>query len=266
MRRIYLLLAVILLTVVFIGCTQEQGTTKETGTLAFVANGEDFAREGFISKDNWRISFDNVYITLADITGYQANPPYDAYKGGEIKYDKKLGLNKVYTVDIAKGSEPAVVDKVEGVPAGHYNAISWDMVKGTEGIAEGNMLILKGKAEKEGKIVNFNIKLNQELRVRAGEYIGDVRKGIVQQGKEAQLEMTFHLDHIFGDAEAPADDDLNLGALGFEPLAVLAENGKLEVDQPALKALLNKEEYNKLSELLYSLPHVGEGHCFVEKK
>jgi len=37
-----------------------------TGKLQFYANGEDFVRQGFVSKDGWSISFDHVYITLSD--------------------------------------------------------------------------------------------------------------------------------------------------------------------------------------------------------
>ncbi|KJS22718.1 MAG: hypothetical protein VR72_04065 [Clostridiaceae bacterium BRH_c20a] len=266
MKKICFLTALLLIFVLVpTGCSLGKKEVKEVGTLKFVANGEDFAREGFISKDNWRISFDHVYVNLADITGYQANPPYDAYGGGEIKSSSKVSLDKIYTMDIAQGEGPSVVGKVENAPVGHYNAISWSMVKGNGGPAEGNVLVLIGDAKKENKTINFSIKFDQELLIKAGEFIGDERKGIVQRGKEAELEMTFHLDHIFGDIETPADDDLNLGSLGFEPFANIAENGQLDVDNQGLKTKLSNSDYEKLSDLLYSLPHVGEGHCYVEK-
>jgi len=53
-----------------------------TGRLQVYANGEDFVRQGFVSKDGWSINFDHVYITLADITAYQTEPPYDPHSGG----------------------------------------------------------------------------------------------------------------------------------------------------------------------------------------
>ncbi|KJS82669.1 MAG: hypothetical protein JM58_14395 [Peptococcaceae bacterium BICA1-8] len=266
MKKICFLTALILISVlVLAGCSLGKKEANEVGSLKFVANGEDFAREGFVSKDNWQISFDHVYVNLADIVGYQANPPYDAYEGGKIKFTSEVSLDKVYTMDIAQGDEPSVVGKVENVPVGHYNAISWNMVKGNEGPAKGNVLVLIGKAAKDNKTINFNIKFDQELLVKAGEFIGDERNGIVQEGKEAELEMTFHLDHIFGDFETPADDDLNLGALGFEPFANIADNGQLDIDNQGLKAKLSTSDYGRLTELLFSLPHVGEGHCHVEK-
>jgi len=43
-----------------------------TGTLQFVANGEDFIRQGFTSKDGWNISFDEVLASgSVDHRGFQ---------------------------------------------------------------------------------------------------------------------------------------------------------------------------------------------------
>jgi hypothetical protein len=91
--------------------------------------------------------------------------------------------------------------------------------------------------------------------------VGDERKGILAAGEEADLEATFHFDHLFGDGEAPPDDDINTGALGFDPLAALASDGVLEADSDRLEADLDPADYAKLLEILPSLGHVGEGHC-----
>jgi len=48
--------------------TMTSGTDETTGTLQFYANGEDFVRQGFVSKDGWAINFDTVNITLENIT------------------------------------------------------------------------------------------------------------------------------------------------------------------------------------------------------
>ena len=83
----------------------------------------------------------------------------------------------------------------------------------------------------------------------------------MQECGTADLEMTFHFDHIFGDADTPADDELNVGAPGFEPFAELAEGGKLDVDMAALKEKISAEDFGKLEAMLPTLGHVGEGHC-----
>lgn len=217
------------------------------GTLQFYANGEDFVRQGFVSKDGWSINFDHVYITLAEVTACQTSPPYDPHSDAEMNCDVKIDLEKVYTVDLAEGGEyalPILVDGVPDVPAGHYNAISWKMVKAPSGPAAGYSLVMVGTAEKDGRIVDFTINVEEECVYICGEYVGDERKGIVVDGGAADLEMTFHFDHIFGDAETPLDDELNLSAVGFEPFADTAEGGKLELDMGELH-----------------LGHVGEGHC-----
>ena len=96
MRKSFLLIVgmVLLLVISFgiIGCSDDDDEENEDmlGTLKFTANGEDFVRQGFVSKDGWRIDFDHVYITISDIAAYQTNPPYDAHEGGAISGSTKI--------------------------------------------------------------------------------------------------------------------------------------------------------------------------------
>lgn len=235
-----------LFIIALIGCVG----AGAAGTLQFHANGEDFVREGFVSKDGWSIKFDHVYITLADVSAYQTDPPYDPHSGGDIKGKVEVGLDKVYTVDLAEGgadASPILVGEAKNAPAGHYNAISWKMVKASSGPASSYSLVMIGTAEKDGRSVDFTINVDEECSYSCGEYVGDERKGILEQGGTADLEMTFHFDHIFGDAETPMDDELNLAALGFEPFADTAEGRKVDMNMGELH-----------------LGHVGEGHCYCE--
>ncbi len=247
--------------IVFASCAGGGGTV---GTLQFHANGEDFVRQGFVSKDGWSINFDHVYITLADVTAYQTEPPYDPHSGADVKASVKVSLPKTYTVDLAKGGEdapPILVGEVTNAAAGHYNAISWKMAKASSGPANGYSLVIVGTAEKGDTRIDFSIKVDNEYGYSCGEFIGDERKGILQEGGVADVEMTFHFDHIFGDAETPMDDELNVGAVGFEPFAGIAEGGKLDVDMIVLQAKLPAGDYEALVDILPTLGHVGEGHC-----
>jgi hypothetical protein len=235
---------------------------EETGTLQFRANGEDFIRQGFVTKDGWSMTFDKVYVTLENITAYQADPPYDAHEGGTIQATVTAALDGVHTVDLAAGDENAepVLIGEQQVVAGRYNALSWEMVPApADSPASGAVIMLQGTAEKEGETIDFTIKLDQPSTHTCGDYVGDERKGIVQAGDTADIEATFHFDHIFGDAETPLDDSLNTGALGFDPLATLATDGVLEADMAMLKETLSTENYEKLANA--HLAHVGEGHC-----
>lgn len=260
-----------LVAVVLSGCGSnaepkgpEQTTSPQVGVLQFKANGEDFVRAGFTSKDGWDITFDHVYINLAEVTAYQSEPPYDSEKGAEIQAEKRASLPGARTVDLAEGNEdapPILVGEVKDAVVGHYNAISWKMARAAEGPNQGYSLVIVGKAVKGKETVNFTIKDEGEYSYAGGEYVGDQRKGILAAGGTADLEMTFHFDHIFGDADTPADDELNLGASGFNPFAALAEKGALDVDMAKLQQKLAPAEYQKLKEVLKTLGHVGEGHC-----
>lgn len=259
-RRFTLLIFGTLILALIAAC----GGSEATGELEFRANGEDFVRQGFVSKDSWRITFDNVYVTLTDVAAYQTNPPYDASDGAEIEGDSVM-LPETYTIDLAAGSadaDPILVGAREDAPAGQYNAVSWRMIPATEGDAAGYTVMLVGTAEKDGEVIDFSLKFDDDFQYRCGEFVGDARKGILAAGETADVELTFHFDHVFGDADAPMDDALNVDALGFDPLAALARDGMLDMETADLEAGLSAEEFATLMDTLQTLGHVGEGHCY----
>ncbi len=259
-----LLILATLISILLTGC----GGAAETGPLQFTANGEDFVRQGFVSKDGWQITFDHVYVHLTDITGYQTDPPYDPHAGGEPQAEATAALDGSYTVDLAQGGEdaaPILVGQDEQAPAGHYNAVHWQMTPASEGPAAGYALVIIGTAEKEGQTVDFTLDVEKGYAYTCGDYVGDERKGLLAADGTGELEMTFHFDHIFGDAETPMDDDLNLGAPGFDPFAALVDgNGTLRIDMAGLEESLAPEAYQMLVDILPTLGHVGEGHCHSE--
>ncbi|MDY6917927.1 MAG: DUF4382 domain-containing protein [Chloroflexota bacterium] len=259
------IVTLLLVAVALISC----GGTAAAGTLQFLANGEDFVREGFVSKDGWSITFDHVYVHLAEVTAYQTDPPYDPHTSATIEGDVEASLPSAYTVDLAEGDEsadPILVGEVENAAVGLYNAVSWKMTKASSGPAEGYALVVVGTAEKDGHTIDFTISIEEEYTYCCGEYVGDERKGIVEGGDTADVEMTFHFDHVFGDFDAPADDHVNTGATGFDPFAALADNGVVDEDLASLEAKLSLQDYQTLVNTLPTLGHVGEGHCYCDKQ
>jgi hypothetical protein len=242
---------------------QTQTTDSTPGTLQLHANGEDFVRQGFISKDGWKITFDQLYVNLAEVTAYQTDPPYKAETGGKPEAKQKVILTETKTIDLAEGNETAetILVSETSAPPGRYNALSWKMPKATVGPAEGYSLLMSGTATKDGQTIPFTLKIDQELEFTCGDFVGDERKGILQAGNTAELEATFHFDHLFGDGSAPPEDEINTGALGFAPLVAIAEKGKVEADMATLKNQLSPTDYQKFMAILPSLGHVGEGHC-----
>ena len=233
--------------------------STETGTLEFRANGEDFVRQGFVSVDGWSIAFDNVIIHLSDVTAYQTDPPYQSITG-ETPDGEAISLSDTFQIDLAEGSaeaDPILVDSMSA-NAGQYNAISWEMVSG-----DNNATVqMVGTAVKDNTTISFNILIEDSYSYVCGEFVGDVRKGFVNADSTGDIEMTFHFDHLFGDGDSDPSEPLNVGALGFDPLAAIANNGNLEITQSELESQLTAEEYASLLDNLATLGHVGEGHCF----
>jgi hypothetical protein len=267
------LVKTVIMTILISSCSspeapKNQPTTvdENQGTLTLVANGEDFVRQGFITKDGWQVDFDHVYVTLNDVVAYQTEPPYDPES--EQQFNAKESVNLISnstTVDLAAGDENAKPIQITQVkaPFGNYNALAWKLVNDQE---TGASIVLEGKATKKEQTINFLLSFSSPLEYVCGEFIGEERKGIFTANTSAELETTFHFDHIFGDADTPMDDDLNVAALGFEPLAKLSENNQLKSNLKILQQKLNSQDYQKLQKAISSLGHVGEGHCRLQNQ
>jgi hypothetical protein len=220
------------------------------GTLQLFASGEDLATEGFQApertKDGWSLVFDHIFVTLADITAYQTSPPFEPQSDMPIMATDQVTVPGPVTVDLvteADDEDRVLVAEVNAQP-GHYNAIAWRMEVADSGPAEGTSMLLIGTATRGDQTVPFRIAVPEPLRYECGEYVGDERKGFVEAGGIADLEMTFHLDHVFGREDKDGDDPMNLDAPGFEPFS-----GGPDV-YPLTMGNLH-------------VGHAGEGHCRV---
>lgn len=243
--------------------TEQTNNNSGSGNLTLVANGEDFVRQGFVTKDGWRVDFDHVYVTLANVTAYQSEPAFDPDKDEQIQAKNEVTLvSETTTVDLAAGdanADPITVTQAQA-EAGFYNALAWQVVTPESGETN-SAIVLEGTAQKDGQSIDFVLNLDKPLAYKCGEFVGDARKGFLEADAQTQVETTFHFDHIFGDAEAPMDDAINTGAVGFDPMAQLADDGTLNVDLAMLQQELSTQEYQTLEKAIKGLGHVGEGHC-----
>lgn len=244
--------------------------SAEQGTLTLVANGEDFVRQGFVSKDGWSINFDNLYVNVGEAIAYAAESNFEPQKNDtkdSIEYEQKVEfLDRAEVTDLAAGeadADPVAVAETNVSP-GFYNALAWEVTTAdADSAIAGKTMNLIGQATKDGETIDFNLSFNQPTTYVCGEFVGDLRQGIVEADTPGTVEMTFHFDHLFGDLDTPPEDALNQDALGFEPIASLASNATVELNDEDLAEGLSPEDYQKLSEAIAGLGHVGEGHCVV---
>ena len=234
--------------------------------LALLANGEDFIRKGFISKDGWQLTFDKVDLNLGKVTAYQTNTPFNPDVNQEIDFSEKSELVKdIIKINLAEGDEksPPILVTQKEVAIGNYNALSWSLIPRNN---EDNnySILLEGIATKDNQNINFSLKFNEPLTYLCGEYVGEERKGIVTEENSAQVEITLHFDHLFGDESMSQDDEINQDALGFEPFSNLATSNNIKVDQITLQNKFDSPTYETLQNIFKNLGHVGEGHCIVE--
>ncbi len=278
-RNLVKINTIALLSLLIASCSSETSESNNTSTVAnnqgeatlnLVANGEDFIRQGFVTKDGWTMNFDRLDVNLSDVTAYQIEGAFEPTEGDKLdtlEYSEKVSLlDTPKVVDLAEGeadAEPIMVTNAEVTP-GFYNAVAWKIdIAEAESPLAGKTMVLQGTASKDEQVINFDISLNRPIQYLCGEYVGDERKGIIQAGETGELETTFHFDHIFGDRETSPDDALNVDALGFEPLAKLASGDSLTIDDATLSQQLSPEDQEKLTKAVIGLGHVGEGHCAV---
>ena len=256
------------LSLLLVGCSGRGNTNSDIesqGSLSLVANGEDFAREAFTTKDDWQINFERVEVTVGEVTAYQVEGSFNPEAKSQIKSETSiLLLPETQTINLAReteGGKPILVKETKA-PEGFYNALSWQMVtKKEQNFPDGYTLLLEGTGIKANREIKFLLGFNEPIKYICGEFIGDTRKGIVKFGENTEVEMTFHLDHIFGDGTVKAEAEINQNALGFEPLAKLAASDNLKLSQQDLQQQLSPEAYQKLQNAIAGLGHVGEGHC-----
>jgi len=70
--------AIVLLPILLAGCKSaetlaQQGKIDNRGNLVLVANGEDFVRQGFLTKDGWKIEFDRLEVSVSEVIAYNTN-------------------------------------------------------------------------------------------------------------------------------------------------------------------------------------------------
>ena len=220
------------------------------GTLTLFANGEELATEGFLApeltRDGWELRFDHIFVTLSGVAALQTDPPYDAAAGGvpEASVTASFDDADQMTIDLTDtGADGRVRIASVTAPQGHYNAVTWSVVPATTGDWAGQSIVFVGTATRDGETVDFTLTSADTHDYTCGEFVGDTRKGFVTPGAEADLELTFHLDHVFGRADRDASGHMNSHALGFDAFAA---GGTQEI---ALSGL--------------HIGHVGEGHCAV---
>ena len=250
--------AIAFFTVLFASCkASENRITEEKidnkGNLVLVANGEDFVRQGFLAKDGWQIEFDRLEVSVSEVIAYEMDSDPKANFEKNLKSQPQvLIVAQAKTIDLAAGddnAQPIVVSNTEA-PEAFYNALSWKMQPTEDGLLPDQTIVLQGKAVKAQRNVNFILGFRVPLTYFCGEFVGEERKGMLQSGKSAEVEMTFHFDHIFGDGALASEDSINQTALGFQPLADVAQGDNLKLDWQGLQENLSPEDYALLKDAI----------------
>ncbi len=244
-----------------------------SGTLEFYANGEEFIRDGFVTMDGWQVAFDHFYVNYVGLTGIQvaeaqAELSFPAKHAGHPHNDipessAHMAATGAFWMDLAAGDDRALITSVADAPAGNYNYANFEVIHTTEGDYAGHSIVMIGSASKDTQTLPFTIRLDEQMVFSAcHQEVDDEYAGVVSDGGTGTVEITFHSDHIFGDESTLGEEgSVNDGALGFGPIAALAEGGVVDIDQTQLANGLSGDDYLTFIDALRTTGHSGEGHC-----
>ena len=275
-------LTVLVLMFCLAGCGGDDAALDDTpvGELIFTINGEDFARDGFVSEDGWEITFEHVYVNISGVTAFQVvetelSPLY-LYHAGHPHAEIPEGsaheaLTGEFFVDVHQGDGPTSLGSVLDAPIGNYNRLNFNLDPATatsrDLVADhlDQTIVLIGTARKEDQTLTFTIRFNEPLHfIACGPHPEAI--GVLAEGATARAEATLHFDHIFGDIdEGPADttdsDKVNAVAIGFGPFASSAIGDEIDLFQADMEDM---PEYEDLMSALATLGHTGEAHCHLD--
>lgn len=278
MKRLFLITIIItLFLMVLIACEEEESV----GSLHFVAYGEDFINNGFTDKDGWEINFDHVYLITGRITACQGeriesqaslHPLFHSgHDTGEADCTVHAHFDELVLVDLVGGYVD--LGTVSGVTTGKYRSMTYYITLGsTAAIAEQNMndysLKMIGTAEKDSTTIDFTISVAFEMKYSACGMIWEDdesnlvdNSGVVADGTTGEMEITIHIDHIFGDIDNPELDSL---ALGFDAFAALDTDSDGVID--VTDADLSTADQSTLLNAAETIGHAGgEGECTLEE-
>ena len=257
-------LGLAMLAVWAVGCT---GGSAPKADLDVMVNGEAFAEAGMLSKDGWQISFDEVTVTVGEITVSGA-PSDGGGDGVDVPWTLGEGAETAEAAE-GEGETPpgfVAVSLQEGpvklgpqpVPVGTYSQVKWRW--GTDSTAA---IALKGTAVQGDQSIPFDLQLPGSFQAICGDYVGEERKGVVTADSGGEVELTLHLDHLFGDGEAAPNDEINTQSFGFNAFAETASEQGVVVTPATWDAWGTPALRQSLQDVLLSMPHVGEGHCDV---
>ena len=249
------ILSILLILAALVAGLTACGNQEEPGSIVFTANGEDFVRRGFVDKQGWSIRFEELYINIVEPTAYVPD-------GNE-----QVVLAGSHWVDLAEGdakAEPLVLGTVNKVKPANYQSLRFALERASGGPYAGCSVVMIGSAEREGVRIPFTIRLDEEMVFDGRDgYVGEELKGLLQPGSTTEVEMTFHYDHVFGDKQADAEDHINTGSVGFDFFYPFARDGVVDARQEDLQ---DAEGYRTLVQALWTLGHLGEGHCQVSQQ
>ena len=235
------------------------------------------------ARDGWEISFDAVYLNVLGPTAYQVVEQTQALSSPPLRHgghphesipegSAHVALTGEYFLSLKQHTFE--IDRIDDAPIGNYNRLAFNVQKATADSRDvvsdhvGHSIALHGTASKTGEeSVDFVIRFDEEMAYSNCGPNEDA--GVLAEGAQAEAQMTFHFDHIFGDfEEGPPDpedpDTVNHLAIGFSPFADLATDGTLDIDQDALGQQMTGATFLQLIDAVRTLGHSGEAHCHLD--
>jgi hypothetical protein len=220
-------------------------------SIKVFASAEEIANSGFTTVDGWDITISSLLVSLSDITLIDAD-------------GVETGSQDNFVTELINQDESLLVPVTEitGLKGDNYPGIGFSITQSDVEPMDGHSMVITGIAEQGDVEQPFIIQIDNQINWKCTEgYVGDVLKGYISDSGSGEHEITFHIDHIFGDSELDEESHVNTAAVGFSFfLPGLIENDGV-VNSSYLEKTSSEEDFMKFTKTVSNLGHSGEGHA-----
>lgn len=224
----------------------------ENKILILYASGKDYVNKAFIDKDGWEINLTSVLLHIKDI---------------EINDNTVVKIYDKFLIELKSvDSQNIKITEIGGYKPHKYKNILFSLKKTFDYDFPGYSCIIRGKARKNNKEIDFTIKLNEEIVWQIEKEFSE-NKDLLN--REEIIQFNFNLEYIFGtdknvkkiieienkEENEILEYDINENAVGFNYFLSFEKNGIIDVSQ---EELLKKDQknYKKLIFALYNFAFV----------
>ncbi len=211
-------------------------TPLEEESVSVVIDDENFLKDSLISKDGWKLTFHHIYVKVSNVR---------AAKSPHLSEYTAHPENTITFIEV-----PKTID-----------LISQEISTLQSSLHKTDRVVINGLASKGNKTIEFTLRFNHDSNYIC-DRLSDVNNASISAGQQLEeIQTSLNFDRLFGNGNLPASASINQEAIGFQPLANLAHNHHLDLNETGLKNYLSAKYYKALPKSFSNVSEMAGNKC-----